>query len=91
MSRRKAHVAQDVLCHRIGVQYQILFTYSIRSAAANAKDLDNAGTKTAIGHEGGDGTALFHAATEVAGFSADAEEGTILSVSARSFIIALHI
>ena len=61
-------------------------TYRIGSTAANAKDLDDAGTETTVGHERGDGAALFHAATQVAGFSADAEEGTILSVLARSLV-----
>ena len=61
-------------------------TYRIGSTAANAKDLDDAGTETTVGHERGDGAALFHAATQVAGFSADSEEGTILSVLARPFV-----
>ena len=60
-------------------------TYRIGSTAANAEDLDDTGTETTVGHEG-DGAALFHAATQVAGFSADSEEGTILSVLARPFV-----
>lgn len=63
-----------------------LLTYRIGSTTANAKDLDDTGTKTTVGHERGDGAALFHAATQVAGFSADAEEGTIISVLARSLV-----
>ena len=61
-------------------------TYCIGPTTANTKGLDDTGTETTVGHERGDGAALFHAATQVAGFSADAEEGAILSVLARSLV-----